>query len=124
MRLAFIGGCGHHYLRGVAADPGLAVRRPIPVAGDGTDNERARAFAAALGETRWFDDAVQMLDETQPEVISIGAVYAENAKFIIAALERGIVVVSDKPIAAAWEDLARIYWQNIRPIAPSACSQE
>ncbi len=108
MRLAFIGGHGHHYLRGALDYPGAAVERPVPVAGDGVDNEKARAFGASLGAIRWFDDARDMLDTAQPDVVSIGAVYARNGEWAAAALERDIAVVSDKPVASSWEALIRL----------------
>ena len=108
MRLAFIGGHGHHYLRAALGDPGADIARPVPVAGDGVDDERARAFAASLGDVRWFDDAREMLDTARPDVVSIGAVYAQNSEWIAPALERDIAVVSDKPVAATWEALARL----------------
>ena len=108
MRLAFIGGHGHHYLRGALGDADAAVERPVSVAGDGVDDERARAFAVSLGGARWFDDARDMLDAARPDVVSVGAVYARNSEWIAAALERDIPVVSDKPIAASWEALRRL----------------
>jgi len=87
MRLAFIGGHGHHYLRGALGDPGAAVERPIPVAGDSVDDERARAFAASLGDAWWFDDARDMLDTIRPDVVSVGAVYARNSEWVAASWE-------------------------------------
>ncbi len=108
MRLAFIGGYGHHYLRGALADSGAAIERPIPVAGDGVDDERARAFAASLGDVRWFDDARDMLDAARPDVVSVGGVYARNGDWAAASLKRDIPVVSDKPVAASWEALHRL----------------
>ena len=108
MRLAFIGGHGHHYLRAALTDPGVVVERPVPIAGDGIDDEKAKEFGATLGDVRWFDDARDMLDTTGPDVVSIGAVYARNGEWAAADLERGIAVVSDKPVAASWEALARL----------------
>ena len=108
MRLAFLGGHGHHYLRAALSDPGLTIERPVPVAGDGVDDEKAKAFGASLGDFRWFDDARDMLDAVRPEVVSVGAVYALNGEWAAAALERGLAVVSDKPVAASWEALARL----------------
>ena len=108
MRLAFIGGHGHHYLRAALSDPAVTIERPIPVAGDGVDDEKAKAFGATLGDTLWFDDARDMLDAVRPDVVSVGAVYARNGEWAAAALERGIAVVSDKPVAASWESLARL----------------
>ena len=108
MRLAFIGGYGHHYLRGALGDADAGVERPVLIAGDGVDDERARAFAESLGDFVWFDDARDMLDAARPDVVSIGAVYARNSEWIAAALERDIPVVSDKPVAASWEALRRL----------------
>ena len=90
------------------ATPAPIVERPVSVAGDSVDDERARAFAASLGEVRWFDDARDMLDTARPDVVSIGAVYARNSEWSAAALERDIPVVSDKPVAASWEALHRL----------------
>lgn len=108
MRLAFIGGHGHHYLRGALSDPAVTVERPVAVAGDGVDDPKAQAMAASLGDVQWFDDARRMLDTTRLDVVSVGAVYARNGEFVVAALERDIAVVSDKPVAADWETLRRI----------------
>lgn len=108
MRLAFIGGHGHHYLRAALSDPDVTIERPIPVAGDGADDEKARTFAATLGDSLWFSDARDMLDAARPDVVSIGAVYARNGAWAAAALEREVAVVSDKPVAASWEILARL----------------
>ncbi len=108
MRLAFIGGHGHHYLRSTLTDPNLTVERPVAIAGDGVDEAKARAFGASLGDVRWFADARDMLDTAQPDVVSVGAVYARNSEWTAAALERDIAVVSDKPIATSWEALARL----------------
>jgi predicted dehydrogenase len=57
-----------------------------------------------------FDDPIKMLDDYQPDVVSVGAIYGQNGTFIAEALQRGIDVVSDKPIAATWEQLDRIRW--------------
>jgi predicted dehydrogenase len=118
MRLAFIGGCGHHYLAAALSDPATAgeIERPVAMAGDGIDEAAARRFAAGLGQVTWFDDAEQMLDVFAPDTVSIGAVYGHNGRFVAAALGRGIRVVSDKPIAASWEALGQI--QSLAKHAP------
>jgi predicted dehydrogenase len=110
MRLAFIGGCGHHYLAAALGDPVTAgnIERPVAMAGDGVDEAAARRFAAGLGDFQWFDDAERMFDSFAPDTVSVGAVYGHNSRFVAAALRRGIKVVSDKPIAASWEALREI----------------
>lgn len=107
MRLAFIGGNGHHSIQGALGDPAFDIERPVAVAGDGYDEAAARRLAEALGAT-WFDTATAMFNSYQPGVVSIGAVYGHNGDFVAAALERDIPVASDKPIAATREQLARI----------------
>jgi predicted dehydrogenase len=104
MRLAFIGGNGHHYLRGALEE----LRPEAAVAPDGVDAEPARALAARLPGAKWFDDAAVMLDTFKPEVVSVGAVYARNGVWATEALRRGIAVVSDKPVATSWEVLDQL----------------
>src|SRR6185503_10781360 len=108
MRIAFIGGYGHHYLRPLAKDPSVQLDRPIAFAPASTEDSGASRLSEALGEMRIYDDSVAMLDEYRPDVVSVGAIYGQNGIHIARALERGIDVVSDKPIAATWEQLDRI----------------
>lgn len=106
MRVLFVGGHGHHYLR-LALKAGLI--EAVGMAGDGVDNDAAAKLPDRLGVSpRHFVDYRSALDELKPEVVSIGAVYAHNAEIVAESLERGIRVVSDKPIAATWEQLARL----------------
>src|SRR2546423_7624129 len=105
IRLAFIGGWGHHYVRRALDDapPGIQIEQPIAFAGDGHDDGKSQLMCQKLS-AQWFDDAAKMLDEFRPDVVSIGCVYGYNGDHVAAALERGgIAVVSDKPIAARWE---------------------
>ncbi len=104
MRLAFIGGNGHHYLRHLLNEEGWE----IAVAGDGHDNANARGLTQKIGAQRWFDTPTALFDEFQPEIVSIGAVYGHNGAIATLALERDIAVVSDKPVAATWEQLERL----------------
>src|SRR5690349_14700555 len=108
MRLGFIGGYGHHYLRGAITDPACDITE-IAVAGDGHDNARAETFARSLpNNPRWFPDAAAMIDQLRPNAISIGTVYGFNGDLIAQSLEANIPTVSDKPIAAAWQQFNRL----------------
>lgn len=106
MRIAFIGGNGHHYLRQAAS------QRPddfdLALAGDGYDNDAARQRLAGIEGAAWYDDPRVMLDEFKPDVVNIGAVYGYNGDIVAEALQRDIAVVSDKPIAATWAQLDRL----------------
>ncbi|RYX83357.1 Gfo/Idh/MocA family oxidoreductase [bacterium] len=105
MRLAFLGGFGHHYLRGaLAANPDWQ----IAVSGDGQDSEAAKHLGNAIKGSHWFDDPRILLDEFKPDIVSIGAIYALNGELAALALGRDIAVVSDKPIATSWATLERL----------------
>lgn len=105
LRLGFIGGFGHHYLRGALSDPDLTIEA-LAVAGDGREPDAARGkFKDLLDRATWFDDPVAMFDAFRPTVVSIGGVYAHNSGIIVEALRRGVAVVADKPIAATWKAL-------------------
>lgn len=102
MRVLFVGGHGHHYLR-------QAVRRDLAEAvgwaSDGVDADAARKRA---GDLPYHDDYRAAIDALQPDVVSIGAVYAHNGRLAAEAIERGRSVVADKPLAASFDDLDRI----------------
>jgi predicted dehydrogenase len=103
MKIGFIGGWGHHYLRGAAGEPPTQ----IAVAGDGRDESAARRLSQSLGG-KWFDDASQMFDSFGPDAVSVGTIYAHNGDWAAASLERNIPTVSDKPIAASWQQFERL----------------
>lgn len=103
MRLGFVGGWGHHYLRGLMDDA-----EAVAFTGDGRDDAAARQRCEAVAGARWFDDVTQLLDTFKPDVINVGCVYAHNAPVIATCLEHDVPVVSDKPIAATWAHLDRL----------------
>jgi predicted dehydrogenase len=109
MRIGFIGGFGHHYLRGALNDPSLEIERPVGVAPSGPADDQARPLAQRFGEVRFFENPIALLDEYQPQVVSVGGVYADNGDVAAAALQREIAVVSDKPIAGTWAQLERLH---------------
>lgn len=107
MRVLFIGGNGHHYLA-KAVEAGLA--ECVGGAGDGYDNAAAKNWMAKrFGEDVPFhEDFHDAIAAFKPDVVSIGSIYAHNGDVAIACLEHGLPVVSDKPIATTWEQLARV----------------
>lgn len=111
MKLAFIGGHGHHYLKALTKRPDLELQ--IAVASDGFDAPAARhswqkLAAPSKNEPLWFDSPQQLFDEFAPDIVNIGAVYAHNGTIAAQALERDVAVVCDKPIAANWAQLERL----------------
>lgn len=94
-------------LRHMLEDQALEIE-DVAVASDGFDCERARKLADQIDGSLWFDKAEQMLQEFQPDIVNVIGVFSSNADWSIAALEAGIPVFCEKPIATTWEQLERI----------------
>jgi predicted dehydrogenase len=112
MKIGFIGGWGHHYLRGLLP----AGQSPLPIeaaaAGDGQDGQAAQRWAEAKKLSLWFENPLELMEKFQPDAVSIGAVYGHNSDLIAEALRRDVPTVSDKPVAASWEQ-----WRRLRQLA-------
>ena len=114
MKIGFVGGFGHHYLKGALADAssGGVIERPIAIApSDPAMNDLPQSVLQAVGpsEVQQFSDIAAMLDQFKPDVLSVGAIYGRNGDMIASALERGgTAVVSDKPIATTRQQLDRL----------------
>lgn len=106
MRIAFVGGNGHHYLRGFINNP-AEHEVIVGACGDGFDDAAAKRWAEA-NKCPWFDSFDDLCKTVKPDVVSIGAVYGKNGDWVAKALEHNLPVVSDKPIAATWQQLDRI----------------
>jgi predicted dehydrogenase len=112
MKIGFVGGFGHHYLKGALADASMAVERPIAVApSDSSLNDLPASVLQAVPpeQVRRFPDVGTLIDQYRPDVLNVGAVYGSNGDVIATALERGVAaVVSDKPIATTRRQLDRL----------------
>jgi len=112
MRLGFIGGNGHHYLKNALTDNDLSLEA-VAISGEDNGDTNWQKQADQL-EQAWgkpverFDDPVAMLEQFKPTFASVGAIYADNGKMVSACLERDVPVVSDKPIAVSWEQLDQV----------------
>lgn len=72
-------------------------------------DETARAaLRARLPNTPIFSDYSQMLSEVESDIIAVGDVYGLRGARVIAALENGSHVISDKPICTRLDELERI----------------
>lgn len=61
--------------------------------------ERGAALAARFGAERVFPDAASLLDTARPDGVSIATRDDEHVAPTLAALERGVAVLLEKPIA-------------------------
>jgi predicted dehydrogenase len=112
LRLGVIGGYGHHYLLRLADAEDRPLTR-IAAASDGADADAAKRLAERLAEQTgerpaFYDDAAKMLDAFEPEVVTIGGVYAHNQRWVLEVAKRGIPLVSDKPMVTEWSALAEL----------------
>lgn len=107
MRIGFVGGNGHHYLRGfIKSPPDKSVF--VAACGDGADDAAAERWGKSHN-AQWFDSFDTLCRDFKPDVISVGAVYGRNGEWVAKALEHRVPVVSDKPIASSWKQLDRIH---------------
>ena len=72
--------------------------------GDSRDDLNTLLTTAGLAAT-WHDDWQEMLDTEKPDIVSIDGPFEDHAKMCVAALERGIHVFCEKPIALNLADL-------------------
>ncbi|HLL89647.1 MAG TPA: Gfo/Idh/MocA family oxidoreductase, partial [Tepidisphaeraceae bacterium] len=105
MRIAFVGGSGHHFLRRlVGHEPGLEVA----IVADAHDPAASATMGAALPGAKRFDDVATMAASFRPDVVSVGTVYGHLGDATAACLERDLAVVTDKPAAATWRQFERL----------------
>ncbi len=57
------------------------------------------------GDSVVYDNPLDLMEKGKPDVVSVSMMFTENSKISRMALERGISVVSEKPIATELEDL-------------------
>ncbi len=72
-----------------------------------TDPTRLATASAAHG-VPGFDDHLQLFDEVRPDVVHICTPHDTHATIAVDALERGIAVVLEKPVASTRADAARL----------------
>ena len=101
MRLAIVGTgqISHRYLKQAATS-----KRARFVATCARSLDSAKGRAVEYGIDRWFDDYTAMYDAVAPDAVVVATPTAVHAAPTIAALERGIHVLCEKPMAATFED--------------------
>ena len=105
--IGFVGSNGHHYLWQVVSERSNPARAAA-ICCDGHDDDKTRQLAERR-ELKCYDSIDAMFDDFQPKVVNVGTIYGYNAIANAAVLERGLPVVSDKPIAATYEQLTMLH---------------
>ena len=66
--------------------------------------ESAERKAGEHGVERWYDDYERLLDEARPDAVVVTTPHSLHAAPAIAALERGVHVLDEKPMATSLAD--------------------
>ncbi|MBQ4520666.1 MAG: Gfo/Idh/MocA family oxidoreductase [Bacteroidaceae bacterium] len=72
------------------------------------DAEKAQSYAKRHGIARWYTDAQKLVDDPEVNAIYIATPPSSHATFAIMAMRAGKPVYIEKPMAASYEDCARI----------------
>lgn len=71
-------------------------------------DDRAKAFADTYGIPRWYADHRRMLDDGGLDAVSVVTVDAAHASVSLAAIERGLAVMCEKPLATSLAEARRM----------------
>lgn len=69
---------------------------------------RARGYAEAHGIGKWYTDAQELIDDPDVNAVYIATPPSSHATYAIMAMKAGKPVYVEKPLAASYEDCARI----------------
>ncbi len=70
--------------------------------------EKARSYAERHGVKKWYTDAQELIEDPDVNAIYIATPPSSHATFAIMAMRAGKPVYVEKPLAASYEDCARI----------------
>jgi predicted dehydrogenase len=70
--------------------------------------KRARTYAINHGIDKWYTDAQQLIDDPDVNAVYIATPPSSHATFAIMAMKAGKPVYVEKPLAACYDDCARI----------------
>lgn len=110
MKVCIIGASGHYgyALEGMHKRDGIQLAGIAPGSKDERIGELDRAVQAFQPSVSQYEDYRIMLDELKPNIVVINSYFNDNANITIEALERGIHVFVEKPVATTYEDLERV----------------
>lgn len=72
------------------------------------NEQKARSYAERHGIGKWYTDAQELIDDPDVNAIYIATPPSSHATFAIMAMKAGKPVYVEKPLAANYEDCARI----------------
>lgn len=110
MKVCMIGSTGHvgYVLKGIEEDSSTTIVGVAP----GSKDEKVETLIQkvfALGhKVRKYDNYCKMLDELKPDIAVVACHFGDHAKVALEAINRGIHVLCEKPVATTLEDLTRL----------------
>lgn len=69
----------------------------------------ARDTAQKYGIPAWYTDCTQMLEQIKPDLVSVCVPNAFHKQYILTALEHGVNVLCEKPVAVTYADAVEMY---------------
>lgn len=70
--------------------------------------EKARSYAERHGINRWYTDAMELIDDPEVNAVYIATPPSSHATYAIMAMHSGKAVYVEKPLAASYDDCARV----------------
>ena len=70
--------------------------------------EKARFYAERHGIPRWYTDAQKLIDDPEVNAVYVATPPSSHATFAIMAMKAGKPVYVEKPLAASYDDCARV----------------
>ncbi len=74
----------------------------------GRDKEKTKAYAKRNRISKWYTDAQELIDDPEVNAVYIATPPSSHATFAIMSMKAGKPVYVEKPLAANYEDCARI----------------
>ncbi len=72
------------------------------------NGEKARSYAERHGIKKWYTDAMELIDDPEVNAVYIATPPASHATYAIMAMHSGKAVYVEKPLAASYDDCARV----------------
>lgn len=70
--------------------------------------ERAQSYAMRHGIKRWYTDAAELIDDPEVNAVYVATPPSSHPSYAIMAMNAGKPVYVEKPLAASYDDCARI----------------
>ena len=71
------------------------------------DGSKAKAYAERMGIPKWYDDALDLVDDTEINAVYIATPPSSHATYAIMAMKAGKDVYIENPLAVTYEEGTR-----------------